>query len=164
MKKRLTTKNASSHAKMDTTTELFDNWFDPIESGLRNQVRSLIEAMIEGELNEVLSRPRYGRRDREVEGAAPVNGYRHGHRTRTLMGTFGTTEIAVPRARLEADNGRTVEWRSNSLRAYQRRTVAADALIASAYPERTRGVSGERSRPCSAARSARIRSAASGAR
>ena len=133
MKKISTTKNASSHAKMDATAKLFDNWFDPIESGLRNQVRSLIEAMIEGELSEVLSRARYGRQEREVEGAPPVKGYRHGHRTRTLMGTFGTTEIAVPRARLEADNGRTVEWKSNSLRAYQRRTVAADALIASAY-------------------------------
>jgi transposase-like protein len=86
---------------MDATAKLFDNWFDPIESGLRNQARSLIEAMIEGELSEVLSRARYGRQEREVEGATPVKGYRHGHRTRTLMGTFGATEITVPRARLE---------------------------------------------------------------
>ena len=50
-----------------------------------------------------------------------------------LTGTFGTTEIAVPRARLEEGDGRTTEWRSQALRAYQRRTLAADALIASAY-------------------------------
>ena len=49
------------------------------------------------------------------------------------MGTFGKTEIAVPRARLKASDGKTTEWKSQALRAYQRRTVAADALIASTY-------------------------------
>jgi transposase-like protein len=38
----------------------------------------------------------------------------------------------VPRARLHTKDG-TTEWRSATLRAYQRRTKAADALIASAY-------------------------------
>src|SRR5690606_2784994 len=45
-------------------------------------------------------------------------------------GTFGTTEIAVPRARLVPPEGGTGEWRSQTLRAYQRRTRAAEALIA----------------------------------
>ena len=58
---------------------------------------------------------------------------RHGHRERTLTGTFGKTRIAVPRARLIGEDGKTREWRSGSLRAYQRRTRAADALIAGAY-------------------------------
>jgi transposase-like protein len=49
------------------------------------------------------------------------------------MGTFGKTEIAVPRARLNTADGKTAEWKSQALRAYQRRTVAADALIASTY-------------------------------
>ena len=48
-------------------------------------------------------------------------------------GTFGKVEINVPRARLEGPGGKTTEWRSSALRAYQRRTLAADALIASAY-------------------------------
>lgn len=39
----------------------------------------------------------------------------------------------MPRARLMGADGRTSEWRSASLRAYQRRTRAADALIAGAY-------------------------------
>ena len=39
----------------------------------------------------------------------------------------------MPRARLHAEDGATTEWRSAALRAYQRRTQAADALIASAY-------------------------------
>jgi transposase-like protein len=63
----------------------------------------------------------------------PTHGYRHGSRCRSLTGTFGQTEIAVPRARLHAEDGTATEWRSGALRAYQRRTKAADALIASAY-------------------------------
>jgi transposase-like protein len=59
--------------------------------------------------------------------------HRHGSRTRSLTGTFGPIEIAVPRARLNTPEGRTTEWKSQALRAYQRRTLAADALIASTY-------------------------------
>lgn len=39
----------------------------------------------------------------------------------------------MPRARLDTADGKTAEWRSSALRAYQRRTLAADALIASSY-------------------------------
>jgi transposase-like protein len=49
------------------------------------------------------------------------------------MGTFGKTEIAVPRARLETSDGKTTEWKSSALHAYQRRTLSADALIAGTY-------------------------------
>src|SRR5215203_6956218 len=63
--------------------------------------------------------------------AFPATGTRS--RTRTLMGTFGRTEITVPRARLDTPDGKTTEWKSQTLRAYQRRTRAADALIAGAY-------------------------------
>ena len=56
--KRDTTKRAD-----DATEEkLFDNWFDPVETGLRAKVRGFIETMIEEELDTALSRPRYGRR------------------------------------------------------------------------------------------------------
>src|SRR5205807_48275 len=68
-----------------------------------------------------------------IEGKAAVAGHRHGSRTRSLVGTFGPTEIEVPRARLDTADGKTTEWRSSALRAYQRRTLAADALIASTY-------------------------------
>lgn len=130
-----TTMNAEAvHPGDEATSYLFDNWFDPIEAGLRERVRGFIETMLETELDAVLARPRYGRqpaaRSDETTGVA---GHRHGHRTRTLTGTFGTTEITVPRARLEAGGGTTVEWKSKGLRAYQRRTMAADALIASVY-------------------------------
>jgi transposase-like protein len=90
--------------------------------------------MLEEELSGALSRPRYGRRKPNEDGEAPpVVGVRHGHRRRGLTGTFGKTEISVPRARLIGADGRTAEWKSASLRAYQRRTKAADALIAGAY-------------------------------
>ena len=110
--------------------DLFDDWFDPIETSLRERVRGFIEQVIEAELDGALCRPRYGR----PAGGEPGSiGHRHGHRSRQLTGTFGSTAISVPRARLNAGNGRTTEWASQSLRAYQRRTKAADALIASTY-------------------------------
>src|SRR3990172_2768490 len=128
-----------------STAELFENWFDPIETAVRDRVHGFIQALIEAELDEALSRARYARHteacpgsrsetpDGETAGDGPLRGHRHGHRSRSLMGTFGAVEISVPRARIEAPNGKTTEWRSNVLPAYQRRTKAADALIAGAY-------------------------------
>jgi len=116
--------------------DLFDSWFDPIETEVRARAREFIEAMIEGELDATLLRRRYGRLPKTIAaetGAATVVGHRHGRRSRSLTGTFGRIEIAVPRARLEKADGTTTEWRSSALRAYQRRTLAADALIASTY-------------------------------
>jgi len=113
---------------------LFDNWSDAIEDGVRGRVREFIEALLEEELSQALARPRYGRRQAgEAVDGPVVSGVRNGHRERNLTGTFGKTRIAVPRARLTSQDGSTQEWRSGSLRAYQRRTRAADALIASAY-------------------------------
>ena len=135
--KSITTKPDSSQSVADTAVYLFDDWFDPIEAAVRDRVRGFIQAMVEGELDATLLRPRYGRRpkssDSNKDGLVAVIGHRHGHRTRSLTGTFGRTEIAVPRARLVGPAGGTSEWKSKVLRAYQRRTLAADALIASAY-------------------------------
>src|SRR5215216_4419512 len=127
------TSNTTTACTGEAEDLLFDSWFDPIEDGLRAKVRGFIETMIEEELTSALSRPRYGRR-REGEQAAPgAIGHRHGHRRRRLTGTFGPTEIVVPRARLVGPDGRGREWKSAALRAYQRRTLAADALIAATY-------------------------------
>ena len=120
----------------ETTVHLFDDWFDPIETGLRDRVREFIHAMIEGELDLALSRPRYAHTkvpSGEAEGVVGVSGHRHGHRSRSLLGSFGQVEIEVPRARLNTPDGKTTEWKSKALRAYQRRTLVADALIAGAY-------------------------------
>jgi putative transposase len=128
------TKDTTTWAAIAADSLLLDDWFDAIEDGVRVRVRGFIEAMLEEELSGVLSRPRYGRGNPNDNGEPPaIVGVRHGHRERTLTGTFGKTRIAVPRARLMGADGRTSEWRSASLRAYQRRTKAADALIAGAY-------------------------------
>src|ERR1700691_428675 len=128
------TKDTTKEAAVAAEALLLDDWFDAIEDGVRARARGFIETMLEEELSEALSRPRYGRRKPGEDEAAPsVVGVRHGHRERTLTGTFGKTRIAVPRARLTGEDGKTREWRSGSLRAYQRRIRAADALIAGAY-------------------------------
>src|ERR1700693_5415496 len=132
----VTTKPELSQPSTIVSSQLFADWFDPTEPARRERVRELIEEMIRSELDAVLSRPRYGRRAKHADGsevAAGVAGHRHGSRVRALMGTFGKTDIAVPRARLNGCDGKTTEWKSQALRAYQRRTVAADVLIASTY-------------------------------
>ena len=133
----ITTKPDSSQPAAEATVDLFDNWFDPIETGVRERVREFIHAMIEGELDMSLSRPRYARGAKPSighgEGAIGAIGHRHGHRSRSLLGSFGRVEIEVPRARLNTADGKTTEWKSKALRAYQRRTLVADALIAGSY-------------------------------
>ncbi len=134
-----TTHSDSSQPTTDAAADLFDNWFDPIEIGLRDRVCDFLQAMFEGELDMVLARSRYARRGRpsscdgEGEGAVGAAGHRHGHRSRSLLGSFGRVEIEVPRARLKTADGKTTEWKSQALRTYQRRTLTADALIAGTY-------------------------------
>jgi transposase-like protein len=131
---RTITKTDSSQREAEAAPQLFDDWFDPIETEVRARARQFIEELIRQELDVALARPRYGRAKLAMdEGAVGVTGHRHGSRTRSLTGTFGPVEIAVPRARLDTPEGKTTEWKSRALRAYQRRTLAADALIASTY-------------------------------
>ena len=119
------------------TLFLGDDWFDPLETGVRSRIRGFIEELLEAELDAALGRDRYERPQlaetcgggRAVMGA----GHRHGHRERQLMGTFGPVTVRVPRARLDRSDDKTVEWRNATIPAYQRRTKQADALIAGAY-------------------------------
>src|SRR5437870_3527835 len=136
---RATTKADSSLPQNKTKGHLFDNWNDPLETEIRGRIRGFIEELIHEELDAALARPRYGRQAKNSKESADIAavaggaGHRHGSRPRTLMGTFGKVAINVPRARLQGSDGKTSEWKSSALRAYQRRTVAADALIASTY-------------------------------
>ena len=98
-------------------TELFagEAWFDPIEAGLRDRVRSFIEEMVEQELAAALGRERYAR-------SADSKGYRNGTRERQLTGSFGAVAISVPRGRVTAEDGGTrltytVEFVSTDARA-----------------------------------------------
>jgi putative transposase len=131
------TKPACVQPATEASAQVFDSWFDPIETGVRERVREFIEAMVEAELEAVLSRPRYVRSGKpsnaEAGGSPGVTGHRHGHRSRSLLGTFGRVDIAMPRGRLNTPEGKTTEWQSRALKAYQRRTLTADALIAGTY-------------------------------
>ena len=67
------------------------------EGGLRDRVREFIHAMIEGELDIALSRPRYARQAKapsgEAEETVGATGHRHGHQSRSLLGSFGRVEL-----------------------------------------------------------------------
>jgi len=105
---------------------LGEDWFDPLETAVRDRIRGFIEEMVEAELNVALQRGRYDRR-----GVA--RGHRHGHRARQLIGTFGPVTVSVPRARLVEADDKTTEWRNRTIPAYRRLTKRAEALIAGAY-------------------------------
>jgi len=94
---------------------------------LRENVRATIGGVFEEELDAFLGRCRYDR------GTNKPTGYRHGHRDRQLIGTFGAQTVSVPRARAVDEAGKTTEWRSKALPRYQRLTKKAEALIASVY-------------------------------
>jgi transposase-like protein len=116
---------------------LGENWFDPLEAGVRTRIRGFIEGLLEAEFDAALAR-KHDERPLRVETEAPVKapeaaGHRHGHRDRRLTGTFGPVTVRVPRARLETSDGKTVEWKNATILAYQRRTKQADALIAGSH-------------------------------
>ena len=119
------------------TLFLGDDWFDPLEAGVRTRIRGFIEELLEAELDVALGRDRY-ERPRLAEtgaGSKPIvkAGHRHGHRERQILGSFGPVTVRVPRARLDTSDGKTAEWKNKAIPAYQRRTKKADALIAGAY-------------------------------
>jgi putative transposase len=110
-------------------TSLFagETWFDPIEAALRERIRGFIEALFDEELTAALGR---GRCERAI--GAPM-GYRNGRRERQLLGSFGSVQVSVPRARMADAEGGTREWRSAALPRYTRMTRQVEALIAGAY-------------------------------
>ena len=112
-----------------------EDWFDPIEAGIRGRVRDFIEELIEEELSEALGRTRYQRPGQPVKPEMPrgAAGYRHGRRERQRLGSFGPVRISVPRARLVDAEGASREWHSKALPRYARMTKQVEALIAGAY-------------------------------
>jgi putative transposase len=113
-------------ATSETQPFLGEDWFDPLETAVRGRIRGFIEEMLEAELDTALQRGRYDRH-------GTPRGHRHGHRARHLVGSFGPVRLSVPRARLAGADGRTSEWRNQTIPAYRRLTKRAEALIAGAY-------------------------------
>jgi putative transposase len=98
-----------------------------LEELMRERIRATIETIIDEELEGALG----AARSRRV-GSVRV-GYRHGKRTRTLTTSLGATTIAMPRARMEAADGRRGEWQSRIIPRYQRRTERVDEAILGVY-------------------------------
>ena len=119
-----------------------EGWRDGLEAGVRRRIRGFIEELLDEELTAALGRAREPERlplaaGESVTGESdarevvlPVVGHRNGHRDRQVMGTFGATTVSVPRARVDAADGKTSEWHSKTLPAYQRGTKEIDAVIA----------------------------------
>ena len=133
----------------DSEHLLDDGWSTPLETGVRCTIRGFIETLLEEELEAALGRARYARlkiaageraaaaaglgNEEGAASAVPCKGHRNGRRARQVLGSFGAITVAVPRARLDAADGRTTEWVNKTLPAYRRRTREVDALIAGAY-------------------------------
>jgi transposase-like protein len=100
---------------------------DSIEAMMRDRVRATIEAIVEEELEAALGARKSARVGTERQG------YRHGTRDRMLTTSLGPTPIAMPRARVSQADGTSVEWRSQTVRRYQRRTTRVDEAILGVY-------------------------------
>src|SRR3989441_3668503 len=98
-----------------------------LEALIRQRARGLIDAIVEEELEAAL-----GAAESARVGSAR-QGYRHGTRERTLTTSLGPTTFAMPRARLRIADGGTVEWRSDLVPRYQRRSERVDDAILGVY-------------------------------
>jgi putative transposase len=77
-----TTKPDVSQPTTQSNSHLFDDWFDPIETGIRDRVRELIEEMIREQGTRHPGHPRVARssinhqnRGLHGLGAEPVQGF-----------------------------------------------------------------------------------------
>jgi putative transposase len=66
-----TTKRDALQPEAEEAGPLFADWFDPIETALRDRVREFIETMISSELDAALARPRDGRRAKAAMASQP---------------------------------------------------------------------------------------------
>jgi len=100
---------------------------DTIEARMRTRIRETIEIVVEQELEAALGAALSARVGETRQG------YRHGTRERTLTTSLGPTTIEMPRGRVRQADGSTAEWRSHTVRRYQRRTTRVDEAILGVY-------------------------------
>lgn len=100
---------------------------DSIEMVMRLRIRDTIEELVKQELDAALGAVKSARVGETRQG------YRHGTRERTLTTSLGPTPIAMPRARVRGADGSSGEWRSETVRRYQRRTTRVDEAILGVY-------------------------------
>jgi putative transposase len=97
-----------------------------VEEHLRGMLRVLLLDLVNEELEQMLH-------SRAYERGSQRRGYRHGTRPRTLTTGLGRAELEIPRARLFGADGKTVEWRSEVIPRYARRTGEVDSSVLRAY-------------------------------
>src|SRR5215204_6981210 len=100
---------------------------DTIEARMRTRIRETIEIVVEQELEAALGAALSARVGETRQG------YRHGTGERTLTTSVGPTTIEMPRGRVRQADGSTAEWRSHTVRRYQRRTTRVDEAILGVY-------------------------------
>ncbi len=100
---------------------------ETIELTIRERVRDIIEQVVEAELDAALGAQPSQRVGNERKG------YRHGNRERTLTTSTGPTTFSMPRARLNAADGGSHEWQSQTVGRYERRSRRVDEAILGVY-------------------------------
>ena len=100
---------------------------DSIEQAMRQRIRDTIEELVKEELDAALGASKSARVGEQRQG------YRHGTRERTLTTSVGPATFAMPRARIQRADGRRTEWRSETVRRYERRTTSVDEAILGVY-------------------------------
>ena len=100
---------------------------DSIELAMRLRIRDTIEELVKEELDAALGAVKSARVGDTRQG------YRHGTRERTLTTSLGPTTIELPRARVRRADATSNEWRSETVRRYQRRTTRVDEAILGVY-------------------------------
>jgi transposase-like protein len=113
--------------KSDEEKEIPAFGADSIEMAMRLRIRDTIEELVQQELDAALGAVKSARVGETRQG------YRHGTRERTLTTSLGPTTIAMPRARVRGADGPSAEWRSETVRRYQRRTTRVDEAILGVY-------------------------------
>lgn len=93
---------------------------------LKRRVAEAVELVLKEELAEALGTTRY-------ERSAVRRGYRNGSEERLITTSQGTRRIEVPRGRVAKPGGKTVEFRSQLLPRYARRTREIDEVILTCY-------------------------------
>jgi|CXWL01.1.fsa_nt_gi transposase-like protein len=98
---------------------------DVLSDVARDHIRQALGRVAQEELTAFLGAGVYARTETR-------RGYRNGTKTRTLSTSFGPTELVVPRA-LVFDGERSLEWQSQIVPRYARRTREVDAALLGLY-------------------------------
>ena len=97
-----------------------------IEGQFRRHIREALDVALAEELAAVLGSDRHERTDGR-------RGYRNGSVERSLTTPEGTRTVTVPRGRITGTNGATMEFHSQVLPRYARRTREIDEAILGCY-------------------------------